>query len=287
MERKGLKTDIFSISLLFLLGESVCKIPNSLNIKNLTIVLLTALILLILVTLFDKKIIAFIKPKPFLKIAAVIFLSLYALYCLIDTVGLFSKVFRRFALNEFSVWTISVLFLALCIYTALKGFRAYKKTATVFLAVSILFTAIIIIVSLSEIDKENFNDIFKLPLNLDYKIFLQSGFSVGFLPFCFCLFDEKEYKKSMYYGVFSAGILLIVLGLIPILIFGSVFSYALDFPLFDAVGALSVGSVFTRIDAFLYFVLFSGSLIKTALLILVLIRLLKYLIKKIKSPALK
>ena len=99
-------------------------------------------------------------------------------------------------------------------------------------------------------------------------------------------YNEKEYKKSMYYGVFSAGILLIVLGLIPILIFGSVFSYALDFPLFDAVGALSVGSVFTRIDAFLYFILFSGSLIKTALLIFVLIRLSKYLIGKIKSPVL-
>ncbi|MDD6478797.1 MAG: GerAB/ArcD/ProY family transporter [Oscillospiraceae bacterium] len=286
MERKRLKADIFSVSMLFWLGESVCKIPNNLNIKSLSLVLLTALVFLILVTFFDKKIVVFIKQKPFLKIAIAIFLSLYALYCLIDTVNLFSRVFKRFALNEFSVLMISVIFLALGIYTALKGFRAYKKTATVFLAISVLFIAIIIVVSLGEINKENFNDIFKLPLNLDYKIFLQSGFSVGFLPLCFHLFNEKEYKKSMYYGVFSAGILLIVLGLIPILIFGSVFSYALDFPLFDAVGALSVGSVFTRIDAFSYFILFSGSLIKTALLIFVLIRLSKYLIGKIKSPVL-
>ncbi|MBQ7726232.1 MAG: hypothetical protein IJT66_03715, partial [Clostridia bacterium] len=65
---------------------------------------------------------------------------------------------------------------------------------------------------------------------------------------------------------FFAGILPIALCLTDcLLLFGAPLAARLSYPLFSAVGTVTVGPLFTRMDGVIYYLLFSSALMKTTL----------------------
>ena len=108
-----------------------------------------------------------------------------------------------------------------------------------------------------------------------FKIFITA---LPCLAFAFLLIDKNTKKGTILLGVVLGAVLLSAVFLQAVLILGSGVNY-FDFPYLSSVGTLTFGNLFTRLDSFIYLVLFLGVIIK----ITVCIHLTKHLLALLKT----
>ena len=68
--------------------------------------------------------------------------------------------------------------------------------------------------------------------------------------------------KAYFTGSLVSTVILFLMVAFPVFLFGAEFTSRLDFPFSTAVSTISVGRLYSRLDGFYYFFVFSGTLIK-------------------------
>lgn len=212
-----------------------------------------------------------------------VFLLLSLLFCLSSAFPFleFLNFSEKILMPRASKIIVILLFLSVLI----PFLTAKKEAVFKFALISAVFSAIIIfllfIVSVPSMKLINIS-VFSFPpiKNLTkegtsyfLKIFLPALASIGLCHKANPSFN----KKTALLGVASGGILLSGVFLTSLLILGSGVNH-FEFPYLSAIGTLTFGNLFTRLDLFVYFLFFVSALIKTAVLIrsgVFIIRLLK------------
>lgn len=126
--------------------------------------------------------------------------------------------------------------------------------------------------------------VFALPKASDLIVFTPRYFFKIFitalpcLAFAFLLIDKNTKKGTILLGVVLGAVLLSAVFLQAVLILGTGVN-SFDFPYLSSVGTLTFGNLFTRLDSFIYLVLFLGVIIK----ITVCIHLTKHLLALLKT----
>ena len=115
-------------------------------------------------------------------------------------------------------------------------------------------------------------------LNYFAKIFLPALAALGL---CYGAYPSFN-KKTAVWGVIIGGLLLSGIFLTSLLILGSGVNH-FEFPYLSAIGTLTFGNLFTRLDFFVYYLFFVSSIVKTALCIKSGVFILS-LLKNKKSP---
>lgn len=126
--------------------------------------------------------------------------------------------------------------------------------------------------------------VFALPKTSDLIVFTPRYFFKIFitalpcLAFAFLIIDKNTKKGTILLGVVLGAVLLSAVFLQAVLILGTGVN-SFDFPYLSSVGTLTFGNLFTRLDTFIYLVLFLGVIIK----ITVCIHLTKHLLALLKT----
>lgn len=268
MKNKLLKKNTILTILLFSLGEFLV-LPF--NIFGLIIFVISHLFCLL----------AF-RNNKILENNVILFISILAsLFCLGCTVFIFAEIFKSFVIGYLPKLLITLIFLLFSVFIGFKNKTVINKLSTLFGSISLIFFAIIFLLSLKQ---AQFSNLRTLNFSNSSLLYLGPIISVLLLPFYFNLYSKGNQKIPSVIAIISSLTINISLPLLPILVFGDKLYKDFDYPLFCLVSSLSVGKLFTRIDAFLYFFVFSVFLIKATVLVNIIKENLK---KTIKIPALK
>ncbi len=216
----------------------------------------------------------------FLKGIILYSVSVFALFILAETFKIFCE-FSANILLESSQYLPTVLFGAVCFYF---GFRRQANILK-FSLLGFVYTAVVILIFtallLPNLKVENIT----FPENFN-ALELTSGFKFEFLNIflpvillCFYQYaiNGNAQKSAVTVGVIIGAVILLVCALSVVMLFGSEFSSVLDYPYLSAVSSVSVGKLFSRLDAVLYFVFFLSSLLRIEVCIFVI----KFCLKKI------
>ncbi len=172
---------------------------------------------------------------------------------------------------------LAVVFLALVKEETVLKF-CIISAIPVILTVVILFCLSISsmkLINISVFSLPDTNRLFKLSLPYFLRIFLTA---VPALIFVSGIIRIKARKGTVIWGVLLGTALLSAVVLQSMLILGTAVN-SFDFPYLSAVGTLTFGNLFTRLDGFVYFLFFVGVIIKSA----VCIHSAKYLFRLLKT----
>ncbi len=209
--------------------------------------------------------------------------ALICLYFAVTTFVDFSFFLSILLLQDFSIFlSFAVFFITVILFSFIKTDALLK-----FCLLSCFFTAVVILffffASLGKFDLSQIF-IFSLPNAKNFWVQLKPYFLNPLLSvFLVLVFEVLIFgdirKRSSLWGVLLGFGLLGLCVLNSVLLFGTRFAGALDFPYASAVSTVTIGRLFTRLDGFSYFVYFSAAMTK----IFVCIFLIKALFKKAKA----
>jgi len=193
---------------------------------------------------------------------------------LIDNLTVFTEFINIFVLSETPKYIIALLFIFTVIYITLSRIEAFYKFTFLAFVVSSVIIVILFLVSIPRFDIKNIIILSFPKLKNLYEqalpFFKNISFSVLILPFFHFLVAEKTTKKHSVYGVIAGNILIIFTLLNSVLIFGSRLAGKIEYPYSEAIGTVTVGDIFTRMDGFSYFVFFFSCLTEACVCILII-----------------
>ena len=207
----------------------------------------------------------FVKKTP-PKSAAVFWLAcaVYSLFVFKDTFIVFLKFAETVVLkNEISLVLLFAVSLLSLLMLKKEGFL---KLSLVFFVLSVVIVFNLVILLFGKYDFKEIKHLFTGSQNLIQNVWLFS--KEAFLPLLILIPYQvtifKRLRPKVYFiGGITGAVILICIYLVPILVFGSGFSSRLAFPFSDAVSTISVGRLYSRLDGFYYFFVFSSTLIKS------------------------
>ena len=161
---------------------------------------------------------------------------------------------------------------------------ALSKTATIFLIITVLLTAIIFLLSIPDMTLKYLTPREDLDLfgttKTAFSVFI-SSFAQSFL-ICVASGAELRDKRSALIGSAIGGVIIVLCLLNTLLVFGGEFSGELSYPYISAVKTVGTGDVFSGMEGFLYVTVFLSCIMKTAFSFFG-IKLLSLKISKIKN----
>ncbi len=210
-----------------------------------------------------------------------------ALYYTVDTFYDFSLFVSELALKDFPIIVGFISFLAVAVFMNLCKNSAFYK----FAVIAFLFTALVIIFFfLASLKNYRISNIFIFRLPPLKALFAQTKeyFMGLILPvLLFLCFEASVFKDTpkayTFWGITSGSVLLGLCILNSVLLFGTRFSGALDYPYASAVSTVTIGRLFTRLDGFSYFVYFAAAITRITvctILIKSLFTKIQFLVKK-------
>ncbi len=279
MENKAFKYHKIALWVMFIMSSAVISLPvKGANEFTFLAFLVSALIMLLIWLVFDVfcEFLKDLTNKKAIKFLTVLLLLVLAVYTAFlgantfkETISFISQVI----LPKTKKWIIVVIFGSIVAYCAFKGQKSLMKLA---LICSMVVVSSVLFFFFASLENYTLNNIFifKFPtlkeLFSQMKPYLQRFIFPIIVLLAFSRLNLKEKGRA----VGLVRLIIAVMGtafcvLMPLLLFGTKLSGRLDFPFISAVSTVTVGSLFTRLDGFAYFVLFISSVLKIVVCILV------------------
>jgi len=286
MVKESFKPHIIGISALFVLGQAGITLPFN-NSSEVTFLgyMLSAVVAFFAVWLLSIILNHFLpdkKPsgiKKYMLSALYIVITVFSVYVFADCFQKFCEFISLFVLPETPMIVIGILFAAVIIYLGLQKKEVLYKLGLIAFLISAFLLAVLFLFSLPRFE---FKNIFLLRLPKADEIigqakpYLKNAFiPLLLLPFYVRLVAEKKENGCTVFGVIFGILLLSVTLLSGLLIFGSEAAGRIEFPYSEAIGTVTVGDIFTRMDGFSYFVFFSSCFVKCEVCIAVICRCIK------------
>lgn len=265
--KKGIDFNVLALSAVFLAADGFVLLPlkKSGGIFEIS----AAAVLSLAVSLLLSRL--YLSENKTLKIISGILVFSVSSFCLLFSLKTVFSFVSVAVLPEAGFYKIVLPFLILIIFFATRNKTAVIKSATVVFVLFAVLLAVLIAVSTGEILRSGK----ELPVFIFEKSFSFKGakdnFLKIFLPFCaFVPLCKKTYTKdgkSIFSGFIIALIFLCACLFCSVLLLSESFSASADFPFLLALGTVSVGKLYTRLDGILYMLFFLSSAIKDAYLL--------------------
>ncbi len=248
---------IFSLCALSVLGNAIFLMPfyKSGGFLSVLISAVLSLGLILLMIQFTKwgqgnKIIFFI---------VFMFIGTTAIYGAAVTFLDYVSFLKSEQMPQTSIYLLSAVLLGLIFVFALSSVSAFYKYS---LLVAVIGAAMVIICFVGGIKNFDFSNFKKDFLKFDFNIkdFLHIFSSLAVIPFFISLSSKNIPAKPLVLGA-STGFLAFLLCLAQS-VFTLGFADDISYPYLKAVGVISSGSLFTRLDGFVYFIFFITALTK-------------------------
>lgn len=276
------KTAVFA---LFLLGQTGIVIPYKSGNENIFLAFLIASFLGVLVLMFSSvfiKKLTHLKNNSFKKYTVKILffsLAIYCIYLAVDTFNIFLSFLSLYVLPDLSSYILGLTFTAFIIFLSAVKIDAFYKFGLVTAVFSSLLLVLLFVLSVPQFSVDNISllsfpsvgDVFIKSLTYLKNVFL----SALILPFFEYAYNKDQNRNSVFKGYLLGFVMIALCILNSLLIFGNTLSSKLDFPYSEAIGTVTAGNIFFRMDGFSYFVFFVSSAVKICLLIKLIIKFLK------------
>lgn len=292
MENKAFKYHKIALWVIFIMSSAVISFPTKgANEFTFLAFLVSAAIMLLLwfvLNVFCDYLNDLINKKAikFLIMLLLILVAVYTAFLGADTFKETIIFISQVILPKTKRWIIVLIFGGIVAYCAFKGQKCLMKLA---LICSMVVVSSVLFFFFASLENYTLNNIFifKFPtlkeLFSQMKPYLQRFIFPIIILLAFSRLNLKEKGRAVGLArLIIAALITAFCILMPLLLFGTKLSGRLDFPFISAVSTVTVGSLFTRLDGFAYFVLFISSLLKIVVCILVEYVLLKELNKIIK-----
>lgn len=271
MKTKTLDFHTIAAAAISVLGTAVVYLPG-INDKSPVLAMIFALFLGLPIYMLFVKFTGKINFKNIIikKFFAVI-LSAFLIYLAAESFCAITNYFSVAVLPKTPAWLIITALFLLVLYAVICGGDAVKKFTVIgFLAVASLFFILIVVsfenLSLSLISKPRFNlPFFETVAKYLVIIFVASAEALIFQRKGG---NKKSLLKSTVLGIAIGGALLTLVIANSVLVFGEGYAAEIEFPYTSAVSTFSVGTLFTRLDGFAYFIVLTVNFLKGALCIL-------------------
>lgn len=269
-----------SASALFVLGNGIITLPYKGADKYTFLEFLCVSILTVLLSFLLLPIAKKIENKGtiLLKIVFLMPICIGSLFVAADTFLDFTRFISTAVLPQIPTFAIIITFLAAVIYFATKRQENILKFSLIVLFLSLLAIIFFFFATMKSFDMRNIF-IFRFPKTESFlkgsipyiqKVLLPSLI----LPF-YSVFIFGNKKSGSLIGTALGLSLLGICLLTSILIFSAPLASRLSYPYFSAVSTVSIGRIFTRMDAFSYLLYFSSSIIRISICIFTSFKALK------------
>ncbi len=271
MKSKTLDFHTISAAAISVLSFAVVYLPELKDKSPILAAVFALIIGLPIYIIFIKLINKTSVKNSIVKKAFSVILSLFLIYLAAKSFHSVTDYFSALVLPKTPYWLIIISLFSLVLYAVICGGDAVKKfTILGFVAVAVLLLVLALVsfknLDISLISKPRFNlPFFKTVAKYLVIIFL---FSFEVVIFQRKGGNEKSFLKSTVLGVAIGGALLTLVIANSALVFGEGYSAEIEFPYSSAVGTFSVGTLFTRLDGFAYFIILTINFLKGALCIL-------------------
>ncbi len=182
---------------------------------------------------------------------------------------------KSIQLNQTNILLLTLTLFAIVIFFALQKLSTIYKYG---LLVAVVIGAIILLCGIFSV--KNFDvSLFKtsiVPTDYNFKVFFKFFLPIITLPVLFG-FDEKS-ARSVFYGCVTGFFVLFLCFLQTTLTFSD--TSAVNFPYLRAIGVISSGSLFTRLDGLVYIIFFVTTMIKITLCIKTVEKIFNFLTSK-------
>ncbi len=248
---------IFSLCALSVLGNAVFLMPFYKSGGFLS-VLISAILSLGLISMMTR-LIKWGQNNKIIFFIVFMFIGATAIYGTVTTFLDYVGFLKSAQMPRASIYLLSSFLLGLIFIFVLSNTSAIYKYS---LLVAVISAAMVIICFAGGIKSFDFSSFKKdfLKLSFNIKDFLQVFSSLAVIPFFVSLSSKNIPKKPLVLGAL-AGFLLLLLCLTQS-VFTLGFADNISYPYLKAVGVISSGSLFTRLDGFVYFIFFITSLTK-------------------------
>ncbi len=286
MVKESFKPHIIGISALFVLGQAGITLP----FKNSSEVTFLGFLISAATAFFAVWFLSFLLNrfmpdgtlsgiKKYLISALDIAVLVFSVYVFADCFEKFCQFISLFVLPETPQIVIGLLFAAVIAYLAVQKREVLYKLGLIAFFVS---AVLLVVLFLFSVPRFEFKNIFLLRLPKADEIIGQAKpyltealLPLVILPFYVRLVAEKKENGYTVLGVLTGIVFLSITLLSSLLIFGSEASGRIEFPYSEAIGTVTVGDIFTRMDGFSYFVFFSSCFVKCEVCIAVISRCIK------------
>ncbi|MBE6810138.1 MAG: hypothetical protein E7521_03660 [Ruminococcaceae bacterium] len=254
MKNKNYALHIFALGVLFIFGNTIISMPtNVFNVYFLGFMCLISYALILLARLM-----IYLSPKSKIIMYALnISVLLLSVWGAVTTFADFITFLKAEQLPQASVMLLSTVLIAVTLAFVYSSDLAVYKYGLLVALIAVVFVVICFAGGISVFNFSSVKSTLTAP-QFSVMSFIKYFLPVAVLPFF--INYGKTYAKSLRLGIAAGftGLLLCVMQVA--LTFGDISRVA--YPYLKAVGVLSSGSLFTRLDGFIYFVFFVTSLIK-------------------------
>lgn len=260
MTQKEYAPHIFSLCALSVLGNALISMPFYKNAGFFSL-LISAIISLLLIILISA-ILKYEKNNKFIAFGVKFIVCATAIYGAAVTFFDYVRFLKSVQMPQTNVILLAVVLFGIVAFLLLCSFSAIFKYC---LFVSVIAAVLIIICFVGGIRSFDFSMLKSdfLKFNFSLKDFLWCFSSLAVIPFFISLKLKSTPTKPMFLGT-MAGFLILLLCLAQInLTLGA--TPDISYPYQKAVSVISTGSLFSRLDGFVYFLFFITAIVKIAI----------------------
>lgn len=253
------------LSSLFVIGQFIITLPFTKSPSSFLAFLLSAIaggLLCFLVSL-----ILSLKNK-LINTMIFIMITVYSAFVLADTFEVFCGFARKVLFKDSFSVSVVLSFFLICSYFILSKNQNVLKFSLISFIYSAFVILIFIFLLLPNFKFSNISHWGNIEFNNMLDDFKQHFLNI-FLSSILLQFNQvnnlyENKRNAVVLGVLLGSFILAVCGISTILLFGSGFTGVIEFPLVSVISTVSVGKLFSRLDAFCYFIFFFSCLLKIA-----------------------
>ena len=252
-----------ALSALFVIGQFIITLPFIETMSDFLAFLLSAVAGGLLCFIISP--ILSIKNK-LINIVIFIIIAVYSAFVLAETFGAFCGFARTVLFKDSFFVSIVLSFFIICLYFVLSKSQNLLK----FALISFIYSAFVLLIFLGLL-LPNFkiSNVFKwgdIEFNNMFDDFKQYFLNIFLSSVLIKFYQSNNFKdnkrNAVVWGVLSGAFILTVCGISAVLLFGSGFTGVIEYPLVSVISTVSVGKLFSRLDAFFYFIFFFSCLLK-------------------------
>ena len=253
---------IFSLCALSVLGNAIILMPflKSGGLSSILISAVLTICIILLMTWLAKR----WQKNKFIFFIVFVFIGIVAIYSAATTFLDYVGFLKSAQMPSASIYLLAAVLLGVVVVFVLSSTSAIYKYCLLVAIIGALMIAICFVGGIRNFDFSILKEEFFKP-NFHIKDFLRFFSSLAVIPF-FVSLKLKDFSANPIFLSASTGFLVLILCLFQCAL---TLNYSSDtaYPYLKAVGVISSGSLFTRLDGFVYFLFFITSLIKITICI--------------------
>lgn len=251
MTTKNYKPHIFALSALFTLGNTIITLSG---LSVCEAILLPGVLMITLLVSTGLKSVAHKNPRVAFLIN--IMVGVAALYGAVTAIFDYALFLKEQQSPQIGIWLMTIILAVVVVsFVACKKSAVYKYSLFAFFVV-VAIIALCFVSGIKNFDLNNIKGFFNTNLS-NTNVYLKIMIPMFVLPF---FISEGTCQKMVFLGVLSGAFVLFAVTLQTLLTLGEAFDT--PFAYLKAVGIISVGSLFTRLDGLVWFVFFVTAIIR-------------------------